>query len=97
MLPLGLSSLELRNIIECAFLPLHCTCSYAEQNSLTVQISDSPGGQVRLRKVGITPDRLASSRSISGLIGELRLELAAVQHQHQMQSGAFAGKQARFG
>lgn len=79
MLPIGLSVLELRNIIECAFLPLHCTCSSAENATLTVDISDPQTGKVHLLKTGITADRLASSRGISNLIAELRAELSVDQ------------------
>jgi len=75
MLPLGLSSLELRNIIECAFLPLHCTCSCVDGLSFVVQVSDPDTGQVSLLKRDVAPERLASSRAISQLIAELRSEL----------------------
>ena len=81
MLPIGLSSLELRNIIECAFLPLHCTCSFADDQRFTVQISNLESGQVYLVKRAIASDRLASSRAISQLIGEMRTELDAEQAQ----------------
>lgn len=81
MLPIGLSSLELRNIIECAFLPLHCTCSFAHDHSLTVQISDLESGRVHLYKHGIASERLASSRAISQLIAEMRGQLSAEQAQ----------------
>jgi len=79
MLPLGLCSLELRNIIECAFLPLHCTCTSAENGSLIVQISDPQTGNVNLLKQDIPADRLSSSRAISNLIAELRTELSREQ------------------
>lgn len=75
MLPLGLSSLELRNIIECAFLPLHCTCSCVDGLSYVVQISDPHTGKVSLLERDVAPERLASSRAISQLIGELRARL----------------------
>lgn len=75
MLPLGLSSLELRNIIECAFLPLHCTCSCVDGVSFVVQISDPITGEVSLLKRDVAPERLSSSRAISQLIAELRGQL----------------------
>ncbi|WP_213880166.1 DUF1652 domain-containing protein [Pseudomonas sp. dw_358] len=96
MLPIGLSSLELRNIIECAFLPLHCTCSVADDQSLSVQISDLESGQVHLDKRGISPDRLASSRGISNLIAEMRTELSAEKAQ-QLEPVIHPVRQARFG
>lgn len=95
MLPLGLCALELRNIIECAFLPLHCSCSFTEDNHLNVQISDLKTGQVHLLKNGIAPDRLASSRGISNLIAELRTELAADQAA-RVQTAAGPVRQARY-
>ncbi|WPP01847.1 DUF1652 domain-containing protein [Pseudomonas sp. HR96] len=79
MLPIGLSALELRNIVECAFLPLHCTCSTADNATLSVDISDPQTGKVHLLKTGIAPERLASSRGICNLIAELRTELTAEQ------------------
>jgi hypothetical protein len=75
MLPLGLSSLELRNIIERAFLPLRCQCDCSEDGTFFVQISDPGTGLVALTQRGIAPERLASSRAISQLIGELRGQL----------------------
>lgn len=80
MMTLGLCSLELRNIIECAFLPDHCTCTVAPDQSLTVQVSDPVTGHVGLMVTGISTDRLNSSRAISGLIAELRHELKHNRH-----------------
>ncbi|MCY1440102.1 hypothetical protein D9M71_563620 [compost metagenome] len=76
MMTLGLCPLELRNIIECAFLPLQCTCTCAPDESLTVQIVDPATGHVNLQVSGISTDRLASSHDISNLVNELREELA---------------------
>jgi hypothetical protein len=75
MMTLGLCPLELRNIIECAFLPLQCTCTCAPDQSLTVQVSDPATGRVDLLVTGISMDRLASSRDISRLVEELREDL----------------------
>lgn len=75
MMPLGLCPLELRNIIECAFLPLHCSCTCAPDQSLTVQVIDPATGRVDLLVTGISTDRLASSRDISHLVDELRADL----------------------
>jgi len=80
MMTLGLCSLELRNIIECAFLPAHCTCSLALDQSLTVQVVDPVTGQVELMVTGISTDRLNSSRAISNLIAELRHDLEHNRH-----------------
>lgn len=95
MLPLGLSSLELRNIIECAFLPLHCTCSVTQSGSLNIQVSDLQTGQVHLVKRGIAPDGLASSRGISNLIAQLRSELASEQAR-AVEPTPLAARQPRY-
>ncbi|MGY4495966.1 DUF1652 domain-containing protein [Pseudomonas sp. TE3610] len=80
MMTLGLCSLELRNIIECAFLPARCTCTVAPDQSLTVQVTDPVTGHVELMVTGISTDRLSSSRAISNLIAELRYDLAHNRH-----------------
>lgn len=79
MLPLGLCSLELRNIMEHAFLPLQCTCSVQPDQSMTLDIKDPQTGRSLLTVAGISVTRLNSSRDISNLIAELRLELAYPQ------------------
>ncbi|MDE1166601.1 MAG: DUF1652 domain-containing protein [Pseudomonas sp.] len=80
MMTLGLCSLELRNIIECAFLPKRCTCQVAPDKSLTVQVTDPVTGRVDLLVTGISTDRLNSSRAISDLIAELRGDLERNRH-----------------
>lgn len=88
MMTLGLCSLELRNIIECAFLPARCTCTLAPDQSLTVQVTDPVTGQVELMVTGISTDRLNSSRAISVLISELRQDL---EHNRTTFPHALAG------
>jgi hypothetical protein len=80
MMTLGLCTLELRNIIECAFLPMRCTCQVAPDMSLTVQVSDPVTGRVDLLVTGISTDRLNCSREISDLIAELRDDLELNRH-----------------
>ena len=70
-----LSTLELRSIIEGAFLPLRCTCSVAPRSTMTVQIADPKTGQVELLVTGISLDRLNTSRDIAELVAELRYDL----------------------
>ena len=79
MLPLGLCSLELRNIMEHAFLPLQCTCTVQPDQSMTLDIKDPQTGRSLLTVADISVTRLNSSRDISSLITELRLELAYPQ------------------
>lgn len=72
----GLSTLELRSIIEHGFLPLHCQCSVAHDASLTVRVVDETTGRIDLLVTGIESERLNSARAIADLIAELRDELA---------------------
>lgn len=86
MIACGLSTLELRNIVEVAFLPLSCTCTVVpglspDRSTMTVQIVDPSSGRVELLVTGIALDRLKTSRDISELVAELRDERA---HQGQL-------------
>lgn len=85
MIACGLSTLELRNIIEVAFLPLSCTCTVVpglspSRTTLSVQITDPSTGRVELSVTGISLERLKTSRDISDLVAELRDE-----HTHHVQ------------
>ncbi|MDB6144229.1 MAG: Protein of uncharacterized function [Pseudomonas sp.] len=84
MIAYRLSTLELRGIIERAFLPLRCTCTVAPDYSLTVQIADPQSDRVDLFVTGISLDRLNTSRDICDLVAELRYDLAnqAQLHAH---------------
>ena len=75
MIASGLSTLELRSIVESAFLPLRCTCTIAPDYSMTVQVNDPDSGRVELLVTGISAHRLKSLRDISNLVSELRSEL----------------------
>ncbi|MDY7560973.1 DUF1652 domain-containing protein [Pseudomonas sp. 10B1] len=76
MIAYRLSTLELRGIIERAFLPLRCICTVAPDYSMTVQISDADSERVDLCVTGISLNRLNTSRDISDLVAELRYDLA---------------------
>lgn len=78
MQALGLSPLEMRQIIELEFLPLKCECLEEEGGSFRVQIHNPQTGLCDLCMSGISRDRFASSRAILQLVGELRREL---QHE----------------
>jgi hypothetical protein len=87
MMPYRLSTLELRSIVEGAFLPLRCTCSVTQDSvsqdeSLTVQINDPGSKHVELLVTGISLSRLNTSRDISELVAELRHDLANIRPQH---------------
>ncbi|MBA1245180.1 MULTISPECIES: DUF1652 domain-containing protein [Pseudomonas] len=75
MKTIGLSPLEIRGIVERAFLPLACTCEQSADECFTVRIEDLHTGKVCLVADGVSPDRFASSRDISNLIAELRTQL----------------------
>jgi len=77
MRTIGLSPLEIRGIVERAFLPLACTCEQAAHECFNVRIEDLHTGKVCLVAEGVSPDRFASSREISNLIAELRTQLEA--------------------
>ncbi|MBD1554163.1 DUF1652 domain-containing protein [Pseudomonas typographi] len=79
MKTIGLSPLELRNIIEHAFLPLQCVCAQAPDGTLTLRIENPANGRVELEEIGISTDRFASSREINNLVAQLRERLAAAR------------------
>ncbi|MCI3946363.1 hypothetical protein BW686_05980 [Pseudomonas syringae] len=83
MIASGLSELELRNIVEVAFLPLRCTCTIANGH-MTVKINDLASGRV-FHKTDISMAGIKTSRDISGLVAKLRAGWAtatAPQAQH---------------
>ncbi|MFF7706645.1 DUF1652 domain-containing protein [Pseudomonas sp. NPDC007930] len=81
MKTVGLCPLELRGIIEHAFLPLHCVCEQVEDGTLRIRIEDPANGQAVLEERGISTDRFASSREISDLVAQLRQQLQAPARQ----------------
>lgn len=72
-----ISTLELRHIIESAFLPLSCTCRVNPDGYLSVQIFDQRSGRVDLYVTGISTSELISSSAICNLVTELSAELQA--------------------
>lgn len=77
MKTIGLSELEIRGIVERAFLPLGCTCEHGADDHFTIRIEDLHTGRVCLVEEDVSADRFASSREISDLIAELRTRLAS--------------------
>jgi len=82
-----LSDLELRNIIERAFLPMRCNCMITG-NTMTVEVIDPVTGRVGLLKSGLRLDRLDTSRALCELICALRDELnnSSYLHDHALAS-----------
>ena len=69
-----LSTLELRHIIETAFLPTKCMCS-VRAGSLMIQLVDPITQQELLTVAGVDLKSLGSSRAIARLIAEIKEEL----------------------
>ncbi|AXH55462.1 DUF1652 domain-containing protein [Pseudomonas amygdali pv. lachrymans] len=74
-----ISSLELRHIIEQAFLPMKCICINVPDGSLTIQIFSQNTEKEELTVTGVDASGLGSSRAIAALVLELRDEL---KHRH---------------
>jgi hypothetical protein len=86
MIACRLSDLELRSIIESAFLPLRCNCTVSALKTMTVEVIDPVTEHVELCVTGIALDRLDTSRAICELITHLRSELDHSTHQHALAS-----------
>jgi len=82
---MAISALELRHIIESAFLPLECRCTSPSKDKLTVEIIDQTSG-VNLVVGGIDVASLGTSRAISDLIAALRTQFAGVSQPDSMHS-----------
>ena len=86
MIACRLSDLELRSIIESAFLPLRCNCTVSAAETMTVEVVDPATERVELYVSGIVLDRLDTSRAICDLITHLRSELERNSHPHALAS-----------
>ena len=69
-----LSTLELCHLIECALLPLECTCEAITEDCLTITIIDG-GGRVQFKASNIKPAALVDRKSINRLVTDIRSEL----------------------
>lgn len=74
-----LSVLELRHIIESAFLPVKCCCRVESPGYLQVEIFDSESGMRELFVKGVAIADLSGSHAISKLIRQIRAELHAAR------------------
>jgi hypothetical protein len=68
-------SLELRHIIEAAFLPTKCACTISSDGTMTIQLSSPDNAEEQLTVTGIDATSMASSRAIAALVAELKEEL----------------------
>lgn len=73
-----LSTLELRHIIETAFLPNPCECRIDPDRSLQVQIFEQDSGRVELQVKGVSMVQLNSSQAIAKLIEKIRGDITEV-------------------
>lgn len=69
-----LSHLELRQVIESAFLPVLCVCSIRADNSMIVQLIDPLTRLEKLTIIGGDSTTLTSSRAISVFVNEVKDE-----------------------
>lgn len=75
---MAISLLELRHIIESAFLPLDCRCSCNSQGELTIEVSDPVLGSIVVMG-GVPAATLGSSRAISNFIAQIRSEVSLIK------------------
>lgn len=87
MFPPGLSALELRSIVEQAFLPSKCVCTVTSNQSLSVQLKNPQTDEVELFKSDIPLQRVTSARERARLV----LELRELQHSPVERTRAKAG------
>jgi hypothetical protein len=74
MIACTLSNLELRSIIESAFLPLRCNCTVLE-DLMTVEVINPANEHVELFASNIALDSLDNSHALCMLIRDLQAEL----------------------
>lgn len=69
-----ISHLELRHIIETAFLPTKCICSICADNRMTVQFLNADTEEEELTVIGIDSTKLVSGHAIATLVSDLKEE-----------------------
>lgn len=79
MIACTLSNLELRSIIESAFLPLRCNCTVLE-DVMTVEVIDPVTEHVELFASNIALDSLDNSHALCVLIRDLQAERERARH-----------------
>ncbi|AIS17912.1 hypothetical protein LT40_11170 [Pseudomonas rhizosphaerae] len=87
MLPPGLSALELRSIVEQAFLPQKCVCTLTSDQSLCVKLLNLQTDEVELFKADIPLDRVTSARERARLVLELRGQQPTAARETQARAG----------
>lgn len=69
------SSMDLRPIIEAAFLPMTCVCDFVPGGSMTIRISDQVTETEEFTFTGIDTTTLVTVRDIVGLMLEVKSEM----------------------
>ncbi|WP_024697766.1 DUF1652 domain-containing protein [Pseudomonas avellanae] len=69
------SSMDLKPIIEAAFLPMKCICDCAPGGSMTIQISNPATEAEEFTVTGIDTTALVTIRDIVGLVLEVKSEM----------------------
>jgi len=72
MLPPGLSALELRRLVELAFLPQKCVCTVTGDQSVCVKLMNPQTDEVEMVRADIPLDRVTNARERARLVLELR-------------------------
>jgi hypothetical protein len=75
---MAISPLELRHIVETAFLPLHCRCSSNARREITIEVFDPVYGSVVVMG-GVPAETLGNSRAISDFIAQIRSEVSLIK------------------
>lgn len=78
-----LSHLQLRHLLESAFLPTKCRCEIDAKGSMTVHFINPRTDRIDLSVNGIAAHKLSSSRAIATLISELKEERSRIPLQLQ--------------
>lgn len=69
------SPMDLRPIIDAAFLPMKCVCDIAQGGSMTIRISDPATEAEEFTVTGIDTTELVTIRDIVALVLEVREEM----------------------
>ncbi|PBP70029.1 hypothetical protein CCL21_11730 [Pseudomonas syringae] len=85
------SRMDLRPIIEAAFLPMKCICMIAPGGSMTVRLLNPATEAEEFTVTGIDALALVSVRDIVGLVLELKEEMRLRQLSSDRQSRSLQG------
>lgn len=83
-----LSHLELRHLLESAFLPTECKCTISSDRTISIQLINPKTRKVEVSRSGVPIGSLTSSRAIANLVAELKQELRIwpIAHQDRRQN-----------